>query len=148
MSSSIQPGTSSGGTPTSRSSSSTSNRHLHHEDFLPRHWRSIGHSVTAIIAKAEKVASADSKDPDAAKELNEATLGILRNHLEWGRTISYLVAKLEGKAAEMESLQHYVRSHPSMGRKRKHHDGSHAPAVAGDEKLTSALSSNISAPGP
>jgi hypothetical protein len=81
-----------------------------------------------VTSKAEKVAAESNRE--TIKELNEATIGFLRHHVEWGRSISYLEAKLEGRAAEMEALQHYVRSHPSMGRKRKRPDSS----AAGDEK--------------
>jgi hypothetical protein len=81
--------------------------------------------VAIVTGKAEKVVASSAADSNLAakdaaiKELNEATIGFLRNHVEWGRSISYIEAKLEGKAAEMEALQHYLRSHPSMGRKRK-----------------------------
>jgi hypothetical protein len=101
----------------------------HHEDLLLRSWRSTAHGVALVTGKAERVvavASTPDSNPatnDAAmKDLNDATIGFLRNHVEWGRSISYIEAKLEGKAAEMEALQHYLRSHPSMGRKRKRTD--------------------------
>ena len=99
---------------------------VHHEELLLRSWRSTAHGVALVTSKAERViavASAPESNPsanDAAmKDLNDATIGFLRNHVEWGRSISYIEAKLEGKAAEMEALQHYLRLHPSMGRKRK-----------------------------
>lgn len=103
--------------------------------------------VASITSKAEKVAAA--ADPlnnrDAAKELNEATVVFLRTHMEWGRSISYLEAKLQGKAAEMEALQHYVRSHPSMGRKRKRPEPS-SSAAASDHEKPAANASSPSAP--
>jgi hypothetical protein len=106
--------------------SSSNSRHVHHEDLLLRSWRSTAHGVALVTGKAERVvAVATSPDStpaaqDAAmKDLNDATIGFLRNHVEWGRSISYIEAKLEGKAAEMEALHHYLRSHPSMGRNRK-----------------------------
>lgn len=102
---------------------------IHHEDLLLRSWRSTAHGVALVTAKAERVvAVASTPDSNSAsndmamKDLNDATIGFLRNHVEWGRSISYIEAKLEGKAAEMEALQHYLRSHPSMGRKRKRND--------------------------
>ena len=105
---------------------SSGSRPVHHEDLLLRSWRSTAHGVALVTAKAERVvavASSPDSNPstnDAAmKDLNDATIGFLRNHVEWGRSISYIEAKLEGKAAEMEALQHYLRSHPSMSRKRK-----------------------------
>lgn len=100
--------------------SSNSHRPMHSEDLLLRTWRSIAHSMALVTGKAEKVAAAADTDREAAmKELNEATIAFLRNHVDWGRSISYMEAKLEGKAAEMEAMQHYLRTHPSMGRKRK-----------------------------
>jgi hypothetical protein len=72
-----------------------------------------------VVAVASSQDGNSSTNDSAIKDLNDATIGFLRNHVEWGRSISYIEAKLEGKAAEMEALQHYLRSHPSMGRKRK-----------------------------
>lgn len=98
----------------------SSQRPVHSEDLLLRTWRSIAHSVAQVTGKAEKVATVAETDREAAmKELNEATIGFLRHHVDWGRSITYMEAKLEGKAAELESMQHYLRTHPSMGRKRK-----------------------------
>lgn len=104
----------------------STSRPVHHEDLLLRSWRSTAHGVALVTAKAERVvvvASSPDSNPStneaAMKDLNDATIGFLRNQVEWGRSISYIEAKLEGKAAEMDALQHYLRSHPSMGRKRK-----------------------------
>jgi hypothetical protein len=99
-------------------STRSSGRHLHHEDLLLRTWRSIAHSAANVTNKAEKAVT-DTTNRELLKELNEATIGFLRIHMEWGRSISYLEAKLEGKAAEMEALQYAVRCTPSLGRKRK-----------------------------
>jgi hypothetical protein len=55
--------------------------------------------------------------------------------VEWGRLISYLEAKLEGKAQEMETLQQYVKTQPSLGRKRKREEDA-AQAVVGAEEIT------------
>jgi hypothetical protein len=99
----------------------SSHRPVHSEDLLLRTWRSIAHSVALVTGKAEKVATAATDvDREAAmKELKEASIGFLRNYVDWGRSILYIEAKLDGKAAEMESMQHYLRTHPSLGRKRK-----------------------------
>lgn len=98
----------------------------HHEDRLFRAWRSVAHSVVVVTSKAEKaapVAAARDADPAVKKaclrEVDEAVVGFLRNRIEWGRLISALEAKLEGKAVEMENLQQYVRCQPGLGRKRK-----------------------------
>jgi hypothetical protein len=115
-----------------KSGSSGKNRSVHHEDLLIRSWRSTAHGVALVTAKAERIVTVaaaslstdnnPSLQESAMKDLNDATIGFLRNHFEWGRTISYLEAKLEGKAAEMEAMQHYLRSQPSLGRKRKRSD--------------------------
>lgn len=103
-----------------RSRPMASQRPVHSEDLLLRTWRSIAHSVSLVTSKAEKVATATDTEREAAmKELSEATIGFLRYHVDWGRTITHMEAKLEGKAAELEWMQHYLRTQPSMGRKRK-----------------------------
>jgi hypothetical protein len=112
--------------PGSRKSSSNNNRHVYQEDLLLRSWRSTAHGVALVTGKAERfVAVASLPDSTSAaqdsamKDLNDATIGFLRNHVEWGRSLSYIEAKLEGKAAEIEALQHNLRSHPSVGLNRK-----------------------------
>ena len=97
---------------------SASHRQIHHEDLLSRTWRSIAQSVVQVTHKAEKHA-ADPTNRETNKELNEATVLVLRSRMEWSRSIAYLEAMLEGKAEEMKVLQHYVRSTPRIGRKRK-----------------------------
>lgn len=52
-------------------------------------------------------------------KLDEITRHFLRNRLEWGKSLSYLEAKMEGKVEEMEQLQHYVRTHATLGRTGK-----------------------------
>jgi hypothetical protein len=71
-----------------------------------------------VVSQKEEKAVAD---PNKAtlKELDECVVGFLRTRVDWGRLVSYLEAKLEGKAKEMEILQNYVRSQPKLGRKRK-----------------------------
>jgi len=93
-------------------------QHHHQDDRLSRLWRTMVTSVLVATSKAEKAAKEANKA--TLKEVDEAVIAFLRNRVDWGRLISYLEAKLEGKAKEMEILQHYVRSQPSMGiRKRK-----------------------------
>ena len=92
--------------------------HHHHEDRLVRTWRSLGTSVVLATSKAEKaVRERDNKA--VLKEMDDAVVGFFKTRLEWGRLVSYLEAKLEGKAKEMETLQHYVRSQPTIGIRRK-----------------------------
>ena len=93
-------------------------RQLHNEDLLGRTWRSIGQSVVQVTHKAEQHAK-DPTNRETNKELNEATVLVLRGRLEWARSIAHIEATLEGKAEEMKVLQHYVRSVPRIGRKRK-----------------------------
>lgn len=95
-----------------------SHRHLHNEDLLWRTWRSIAQSVVQVTHKAEQHAK-DPTNRDTSKELNEATILVLRGRLEWARCIAHIEATLEGKAEEMKVLQHFVRSAPRIGRKRK-----------------------------
>jgi hypothetical protein len=89
----------------------------HYEDRLSRTWRSVASSVVVVSQKEEKAVA----DPNKVtlKELDECVVGFLRTRVDWGRLVSYLEAKLEGKAKEMEILQNYVRSQPKLGRKRK-----------------------------
>jgi len=88
-------------------------QHHHQDDRLSRLWRTMVTSVLVATSKAEKAAKEANKA--TLKEVDEAVIAFLRNRVDWGRLISYLEAKLEGKAKEMEILQHYVRSQPSMG---------------------------------
>jgi hypothetical protein len=79
-----------------------------------------------VSQKEEKAVA----DPNKAtlKELDECVVGFLRMRVDWGRLVSYLEAKLEGKAKEMEILQNYVRSQPKLGRKRKQREEDVKPA--------------------
>lgn len=96
----------------------TAASHSQHEDRLARTWRHLISSVFNATAKAEQIAT--STDVASVKEIDEAVVAFLRARLEWGRNISFLEAKLEGKAKEMEVLQHFVRTQPCLGtRKRK-----------------------------
>ena len=124
----------------------------HSEDLLARTWRSVVLAVVQISNKTQKVASDGSRE--SVRELSEATIQLLRQRHEWSRSIAYLEAKLQGKAAEMEALQHYVRCQPKIGgRKRKREeeetnvdnsaaatdsDAAAAAAAAGDAGATQA----------
>jgi hypothetical protein len=98
----------------------------HHEDRLSLTWRTIASSFVYASQKAEKAAA----DPSEAnmKEIDDAVVTFLKNRHEWSRLISYLEAKLEGKAKEMEILQHYHQSQPRF-RKRKRVESVHAAAT-------------------
>jgi len=122
------------GTPSSTSTSSRRAQRHHHEDLLVRTWRSIAHSVVQVSNKAEKVAAQETADRETVKELNEATVRLLGSRLEWSRSISHLEAELEGKAAEMEALQQYVRCQPKIGKRKRGAGG--AEAVVDDSAAT------------
>lgn len=97
---------------------STSTSTSHHEDRLSRTWRHLISTVFNATSKAEQLAS--GADAASIREIDDAVVAFLRARLEWGRNISFLEAKLEGKAKEMEVLQHYSRTQPCLGfRKRK-----------------------------
>jgi hypothetical protein len=88
----------------------------HSEDRLSRTWRHLISSVFHATSKAEQTTA----EVASIKEIDDAVVAFLRARLEWGRNISFLEAKLEGKAKEMEVLQHYSRTQPCLGlRKRK-----------------------------
>ena len=146
---STTPGTS------SHSSSSSSRRaqRPHHEDLLVRTWRSIAHSVVQVSNKAEKVAAQETASRETVKELNEATVRLLGSRLEWSRSISHLEAELEGKAAEMEALQQYVRCQPKIGKRKRGAGGAEdvvddatATATAEDSSTTTTPAARAPAP--
>jgi hypothetical protein len=113
-------------TPASSTDPSTQQQQYHYEDRLSRTWRSVASSVVVVSQKEEKAVA----DPNKAtlKELDECVVGFLRTRVDWGRLVSYLEAKLEGKAKEMEILQQYVRSQPKLAvRKRKREEDVKAP---------------------
>jgi hypothetical protein len=91
---------------------STKNNHgvHHHEDYLLRSWRNRGNHLVNVISKSEK---------GDLKEIDDATIEFLKKHRDWSATLSYLEAKLIGKAAELEILQHHVRCMPSAKRKKR-----------------------------
>jgi hypothetical protein len=107
---------------------SSERQHHHAEDRLHRTWKNVSSSVIIATNKAEVAGAETSKQ--TLKELDDATLSFLRNRAEWLRTISYLETKLEGKEAEMENFQQYVRCQPGFRgtfRKRKREEGETQP---------------------
>lgn len=70
-----------------------------------------------VVQKAEKVVS-DPTKPNL-KELDESVLAFLRTRVEWSRLLTYLEAKLEGKASETEVLQQYHRTQARLGASRR-----------------------------
>lgn len=127
--------------PTSATASSSSS-YEHHEDRLFRSWRTVAHYVVLATNKAEKAASignvlsptddsnqqlqqqqttisSNEEKKTAVREVEKVVVEFLRARVEWGRLISTLEAKLQGKAEEMENLQQYVRCQPALGMSRK-----------------------------
>jgi hypothetical protein len=98
----------------------------HHEDRLGRTWRAITSALIVSLQKAEKVAV----DPTAKKELDESIVGCLRTRVEWSRSIAYLEAKLEGKAEEIEVLQHFNQNQPKLGNRKRKRDEDIAERIA------------------
>ena len=89
----------------------------HHEDRLSRTWRSLGSYLLTATSKSEKAAKEANKA--ILKDIDESVVNFLKTRVEWGRLVSYLEAKLQGKAKEIETMQHYVRSQPTIGIRRK-----------------------------
>ena len=72
--------------------------------------------------KAEKAASTLAPDVDPVpidKETDEYVVNYLRNRVKWGRLMAYLEAELEGRARELQSIQHYNRTMSKCSRPRK-----------------------------
>lgn len=105
----------------------------HHEDRLQRNWRMMCSSIVNAIQKADKAAE-NLNNQSMAKELDDAVVHFLRTRADWGRLISYLEAKLEGTAEEMDTLQQYCQTQPrlcsSESRKRKRETTEKANIVA------------------
>ena len=104
----------------------------HPEDRLERTWKSISNWLILVAQHAQKAEA--GTDSASIKEMDEDIVNFLRAKRDWGRTISYLEAKLEGTAKEVETLQHYVRTQSKLGKKRKREEteASIAP-VTGEE---------------
>ena len=70
--------------------------------------------------KADKAASAPPAEQAAIKrEMDEFVVNYLRNRVKWGRLLSYLEAELEGRAQELQAIQHYHRTMPKCSRPQK-----------------------------
>ena len=78
--------------------------------------------------KAEKAATSEQPSRENLKELNDAVVTFLRARMEWGRQISHIEAKLQGKAQENETMDCYLRCQPRLGRKRKRQEEVVPPA--------------------
>jgi hypothetical protein len=130
--------------PTAKPTQTATTQHAHHhEDRLGRTWRSLGSSVVLATTKA-------AVPKASVKEVDEAVVGFLRTRQEWGRLISYLEAKLEAKAKEMETLQHYVRSQPTMGirRKRKREETDRTAVAKSQEEVVTQDGATSTPPTP
>jgi hypothetical protein len=105
----------------------------HHEDRLGRSWRALASCVIVAQQKAEAVVTAlaeqrhkqqrspqQQPEPQNAqltklrRDLDEAVIVFLKSRVEWNKTLLYLEAKLEGKSAEVDALQQFIRQQPSM----------------------------------
>jgi hypothetical protein len=77
-------------------------------------------TVVLATQKTDKAANMKPQpDKQSLKELDDAVVSFLRMRMEWGRQISHVQAKLQGKAQEIETVDCYLRSQPRLGRKRK-----------------------------
>jgi hypothetical protein len=86
--------------------------------------------------KAEKAAAVEQPTRENLKELNDAVVTFLRARMEWGRQISYIEAKLQGKAQENETMDCYLRCQPRLGRKRKRHTQEEAAVTEAVEQAS------------
>ena len=71
--------------------------------------------------KADKVAAATP--PDAVpvdRETDEYIVNFLKIRINSGKILTWLEAELEGKAQEMQALQHYHRTMPKCSSTRPH----------------------------
>lgn len=76
-----------------------------------------------IIAaqKADKAAAALAPEapPKIDRDSDEYVMQFMRNRMEWGKLLSYLEAKLEGRAQELEAIHHFHRTMPKCSRPSK-----------------------------
>ncbi|KAL7563736.1 hypothetical protein ACA910_020424 [Epithemia clementina (nom. ined.)] len=123
----------------SASSTTSQQRHPHNflpEDRLTKTWKTLANCFIAGSQKAEKVAriaqppysnsrqsvdtmvgSPQQQQQASLKELDDYVSLFLRTRLDWGRLVTYLEAKLEGTAQEMETIQHYYRTMPVVSKR-------------------------------
>lgn len=57
--------------------------------------------------------------PPIDRETDEFVVTYLKTRVKWGRILSYLEAELEGRAQELQAIQHYHRTMPKCSRPRK-----------------------------
>lgn len=92
------------------------------EGNLGSAWRKVMQGAIVVTNQAKKtVASAGNTQTSATmqKDLHDKTKELLIFRKEFGKTITSISDRLEGKAAEMDCLNHYVNTHPLLGKKRK-----------------------------
>lgn len=92
----------------------SSNRHALAMDKIRRTWRSFASSIVVTTRAAEKAHG----NPLALKELDDAVVTSIRARVEFRRYCSLLEGSLTGQAKEHEALEGWLRSQPSMGKKR------------------------------
>jgi hypothetical protein len=122
---------------------------MSYEERLTRSLRTMETAAIQMLSKAEKsmaaqeqaqqqqqhqqrhqsqdAAVASSEQQQAAREslkqLDESVVAFLKTRIEFLRLLSHIEAKLQGKAAEMEALETYIKTEPRVGSsktKRKH----------------------------
>ena len=92
---------------TTAASSSSNNiqQAQHGEDRLYKTWKTLANCFLVGQQKADR-------GNCTMQELEEYMVLFLRTRVEFGRIITYLEAKLEGTAQDMEAVQHYHRTMP------------------------------------
>lgn len=109
-----------------RSTTTSSSLSRGSED-LNKTWRSLANCLIMAAQKADRAAASSSgsvvgENSSAVVPLDRETDEYICNYLKirvnWGRLLTYLEAELEGKAQEIQSLQHYYRSMPKCSTTR------------------------------
>ena len=87
---------------------------------LSKTWRTLANCLIMASQKADKAANAPpAEQATIQREMDEYVVNYLRNRVKWGRLLSYLEAELEGRAQELQSIQHYHRTMPKCSRPEK-----------------------------
>ena len=110
-------------------------RYYTHEERLSKDWRKLASGIVDIFQRAEAAATAaqsSNADPQQVKklqtELDRSVINnFLKTRMEFHRLISHVEARLQGKAQEREALETFVRTQPSLGKRKREEDLS-APA--------------------
>jgi hypothetical protein len=101
--------------------------------------------INWMVAAANKAEEATQK-PALIKEVDECVVSFLRARMDWGRVLAQLEAQLEGRAQEVENLQHYCQA-PCQLRKAKRiklqDDAGDDKVGKAEAKLTSLPSTSI-----